>query len=103
MKSPSLEFLNRMPGAFPDTEEDFLDTESFNTMFSRKKEVVIAVMGVTGAGKSTFIQTVSGRKDVIVGDTLTSGMFNCRNSNNGAKISRQRRKKYFRTNSNTRV
>ncbi|KAH8800295.1 P-loop containing nucleoside triphosphate hydrolase protein [Xylogone sp. PMI_703] len=36
------------------------------------KNIVIAVMGVTGSGKSTFIKTISGRDDVIVGNNLTS-------------------------------
>ena len=35
--------------------------------------VILAVMGVTGAGKSTFIKNVTGRDDVIVGDDLESG------------------------------
>ena len=34
--------------------------------------LVIAVMGVTGSGKSNFIRVVSGRDDVEVGDTLRS-------------------------------
>ncbi|EED19616.1 conserved hypothetical protein [Talaromyces stipitatus ATCC 10500] len=34
--------------------------------------VIIAVMGATGSGKSTFIQLVTGSKDVGVGDTLLS-------------------------------
>ncbi|KAI1107417.1 P-loop containing nucleoside triphosphate hydrolase protein [Jackrogersella minutella] len=34
------------------------------------KKASIAVLGVTGAGKSTFIQTVTGRDDVIVGKGL---------------------------------
>lgn len=36
-------------------------------------EVVIAVMGITGAGKSTFIKLVTGRDDVVVGNRLSSG------------------------------
>jgi ribosome biogenesis GTPase A len=36
-------------------------------------DVVIAVMGVTGAGKSSFIATVTGRKDIQVGHDLNSG------------------------------
>jgi len=40
---------------------------------SPEQDVVIAVMGVTGTGKSTFIKTVSGRNDVVVGDNLSSG------------------------------
>lgn len=38
--------------------------------------VVVAVMGATGAGKSTFIQQVTGREDVSVGETLFSGRLN---------------------------
>ena len=37
-------------------------------------DIVIAVMGVTGVGKSTFIKTVSRRDDVVIGDSLFSGM-----------------------------
>ena len=36
--------------------------------------VLIAVMGVTGSGKSTFIKQVTGSKDVVVGNDLTSCM-----------------------------
>lgn len=36
-------------------------------------DIVIAVMGVTGAGKSTFIRTVTGQNDVEVGHNLESG------------------------------
>jgi len=32
----------------------------------------IAVMGVTGAGKSTFIQSASGDDSVVIGDGLES-------------------------------
>lgn len=35
-------------------------------------EVMIAVMGVTGSGKSSFIRLVTGRSDVVVGDSLDS-------------------------------
>jgi signal recognition particle receptor subunit beta len=34
--------------------------------------VLIAVMGVTGAGKSTFIQTASQSPEVVVGHSLES-------------------------------
>ncbi len=74
-----------LPGAWPesDLETDVLgrdprEQSSLNTsnMASKVKNggeaVVIAVMGVTGAGKSTFIQTVTGQ-DAGVGDSLTSG------------------------------
>jgi Fe-S cluster assembly ATPase SufC len=35
-------------------------------------KLMIAVMGVTGAGKSSFIKTVTGRDDVGVGHGLRS-------------------------------
>jgi ABC-type hemin transport system ATPase subunit len=38
-------------------------------------DIVIAVMGVTGAGKSTFIASVTGRKDIQIGHNLYSGKF----------------------------
>ena len=34
---------------------------------------VVAVMGVTGSGKSSFIKTLTGREDIQVGHTLKSG------------------------------
>lgn len=49
------------PGSFPQSSQSSLE-----------QDIVIAVMGVTGAGKSTFIKTVSGRNDVVVGDNLSS-------------------------------
>ena len=42
---------------------------------SENVEIVIAVMGVTGAGKSSFIETVTRQKDVQVGHDLYSGKF----------------------------
>ena len=36
--------------------------------------VVIAVMGVTGVGKSTFIKNITGRKDIVIGHGLVSGI-----------------------------
>jgi ABC-type hemin transport system ATPase subunit len=38
------------------------------------EEVKIAVMGVTGSGKSTFIRTMTGDLDICVGHTLQSGI-----------------------------
>jgi ABC-type sugar transport system ATPase subunit len=38
-------------------------------------DVVIALMGVTGAGKSTFIKTITGYEDIQIGHNLTSGEF----------------------------
>jgi Fe-S cluster assembly ATPase SufC len=37
-----------------------------------EKEAVIAVMGITGAGKSYFIQKMTGDQDVVVGDSQMS-------------------------------
>ncbi|KAF8850292.1 P-loop containing nucleoside triphosphate hydrolase protein [Acephala macrosclerotiorum] len=39
---------------------------------SQDENIIVAVMGVTGSGKSTFVKLVSGRDDVIVGDSLQS-------------------------------
>jgi ABC-type proline/glycine betaine transport system ATPase subunit len=35
--------------------------------------IVVAVMGLTGVGKSTFIKTVTGRDDIPIGHSLSSG------------------------------
>jgi ABC-type phosphate/phosphonate transport system ATPase subunit len=35
----------------------------------------IAVLGITGAGKSTFIRTITGREDIIIGKGLKSRAF----------------------------
>lgn len=48
------------------------DSDSAMDMAKGKKEVVIAVMGVTGAGKSSFIKRITGQ-DVFVGHGLNSG------------------------------
>ena len=53
--------------------ESIPESFSQSSQSSPEQDVVIAVMGVTGAGKSTFIKTVSGRNDVVVGDNLSSG------------------------------
>lgn len=42
-------------------------------MDTENPEFVIAVMGPTGVGKSSFIRLVTGRDDVTVGDRLVSG------------------------------
>ena len=39
---------------------------------SGRRQIYIAVMGVTGAGKSTFIRTASGLDEVDVGHDLKS-------------------------------
>jgi Fe-S cluster assembly ATPase SufC len=36
-------------------------------------EMIIAVMGVTGSGKSSFIRALTGKDDVKVGHGLESG------------------------------
>lgn len=38
-------------------------------------DIIVAVMGVTGVGKSTFIKTVTGNEDVVVGHSLASGRY----------------------------
>lgn len=53
--------------------QSFPESFAQSSQTSPEKDVVIAVMGVTGAGKSTFIKTVSKRNDVVVGDSLSSG------------------------------
>jgi ABC-type proline/glycine betaine transport system ATPase subunit len=35
-------------------------------------EIVVAFMGVTGSGKSSFIKALTGRNDIVVGHGLTS-------------------------------
>jgi ABC-type sugar transport system ATPase subunit len=42
-------------------------------MATHNPEVVIAVMGMTGAGKSSFIRRITGDQSIKVGDTLHSG------------------------------
>jgi putative ribosome biogenesis GTPase RsgA len=37
-----------------------------------KTDVVIAVMGLTGVGKSSFIKNVTGREDITIGHSLIS-------------------------------
>jgi putative ribosome biogenesis GTPase RsgA len=39
----------------------------------RHKNVVIAVIGPTGVGKSSFIKTLTGNEDIVIGHGLTSG------------------------------
>jgi hypothetical protein len=53
------------------------DTRRTNRERNRKPsaEVVVAIMGLTGAGKSSFIQTVTEYTDVGIGHGLDSGTF----------------------------
>jgi putative ribosome biogenesis GTPase RsgA len=48
---------------------------SNDEIVSQNADIVITVMGVTGAGKSSFIASVTGRKDIRVGHDLYSGKF----------------------------
>ena len=36
-------------------------------------EIIVPVMGVTGAGKSSFIKLVTGSSDILVGHGLAAG------------------------------
>lgn len=49
-----------------------LSAESLPTLQGAENVSLIAVMGVTGSGKSTFIKHVTGSDKVIVGSDLTS-------------------------------
>ena len=40
---------------------------------SSQAVVRIAVMGVTGSGKSTLIRTVTGCEDIVIGKRMKSG------------------------------
>jgi flagellar biosynthesis GTPase FlhF len=46
---------------------------SFSNLTTKSPDKVIAVMGPTGAGKSTFIQKALGEEHIIVGHSLYSG------------------------------
>ncbi|KJZ70208.1 hypothetical protein HIM_10394 [Hirsutella minnesotensis 3608] len=73
----------RLPGAWPDSDpESHSHTAPAAPKQRRRrlarhpssddKTVVIAVMGVTGAGKSTFIKNVTRQESVSVGESLSS-------------------------------
>lgn len=47
--------------------------DPLTTGFEMEADVIIAIMGVTGVGKSTFIKTITGREDIAVGHGLFSG------------------------------
>jgi translation initiation factor RLI1 len=40
---------------------------------NRQEQTVIAILGPTGAGKSTFIKNIVGDETIIIGDNLNSG------------------------------
>lgn len=42
-------------------------------MLRKRQEVVIAVMGVTGAGKSSFVKLATGDSNVKIGHGLNAG------------------------------
>ncbi|KAM0444388.1 hypothetical protein ACHAO4_010231 [Trichoderma viride] len=46
--------------------------KSLYKKLSNKDDVLIAVMGMTGSGKTTFIANATGRKDLKIGHDLTS-------------------------------
>jgi ABC-type hemin transport system ATPase subunit len=58
---------------------DQLGAISFGQALKKVNSVVIAVMGMTGSGKSTFIQKATGTSAAIVGDGLSSCRFNLLN------------------------
>lgn len=77
----SLQAQNSGPVELPTDEPpqrrsrvDSRTIDLLNTKMLRKK-IFIAVMGVTGAGKSTFIKAASGLDSVLVGHELTSCRF----------------------------
>ncbi|KAI5921236.1 P-loop containing nucleoside triphosphate hydrolase protein [Camillea tinctor] len=47
-------------------------TKSMARRFLGNDDLLIAVMGMTGSGKTTFISKVTGRKDLAIGHSLTS-------------------------------
>jgi ribosome biogenesis GTPase A len=59
----------------PSKSKDDVRRTNRNRISKSKAEVVVAIMGLTGAGKSSFIQTVTGNRDVGIGHGLNSGMF----------------------------
>jgi ABC-type transport system involved in cytochrome bd biosynthesis fused ATPase/permease subunit len=47
--------------------------------------ILVAVMGLTGAGKSSFVQLVTGDKDIQIGHGLKSSK-SLKQSNTGARL-----------------
>jgi hypothetical protein len=46
----------------------------FNIMDADNSDIIIGVIGMTGAGKTTFISKASGRNDLEIGHSLDSCM-----------------------------
>jgi hypothetical protein len=59
----------------PPKSKDDVRRTNRNRISKSRAEVVVAIMGLTGAGKSSFIQTVTGNRDVGIGHGLNSGTF----------------------------
>lgn len=52
-------------------------TSIANQQEAKEEDIIVAVLGVTGAGKSSFIATLTGRSEVKVGHDLESGNTSC--------------------------
>jgi hypothetical protein len=63
------------PGVEADPELMGLSNKGEDNAFSKTdlKQTVVAVLGLTGAGKSTFIRNVTRSEDVVIGQGLSSG------------------------------
>ena len=48
---------------------------SAKVKYRMDSEIIVPVMGVTGAGKSSFIKLVTGSSDILVGHGLAAGEF----------------------------
>ncbi|KAJ6264875.1 hypothetical protein Dda_1028 [Drechslerella dactyloides] len=69
--------LDRSIGNLSEATDDGYTTRIYNSLKSRldwgrEKEVLIAVMGMTGAGKTTFISKATGIADLKIGHSLES-------------------------------
>ncbi|KAG9845925.1 hypothetical protein KCU98_g6587, partial [Aureobasidium melanogenum] len=63
----------------PPIKESVATPPSFKESFEQSADdIVIALMGVTGSGKSTFIKRVTGREDIQIGHELTSSTLECK-------------------------
>ncbi|KAK6349606.1 hypothetical protein TWF696_005890 [Orbilia brochopaga] len=69
--------LDRSIGDLSETTDDGYTKRLYNSLkghldWGREKEVLIAVMGMTGAGKTTFISKATGKKNLKIGHSLES-------------------------------